>query len=193
MDLLKTILDLVVGLLTKKEIDLNTEVPIGNDSASQPQAQVHQDPPTVAIDWTNPDQKLSKYFTVKEMIYLPTWKRMANESDGLNEQIKENLLKLAQKMDTVREYFGKPINVHVTYRPLEYNKAIGGALHSAHTDGMAMDFDISGMTCDQVREELVSKGLLDQWAMRCEKRPGSNWVHLDYRSLLPGGNRYFLP
>jgi uncharacterized protein YcbK (DUF882 family) len=145
------------------------------------------------VDWTNPDCKVSKYFTVKEMIYLPTWKRMANETDGLNDQIKENLINLAMDMDIVRDYFDKPINVHVTYRPLEYNKAIGGALHSAHSEGEAMDFDIVGMTCDEVREELVSKNLLDKWGMRCEKAPGSNCVHLDYRQLAAGGNRYFIP
>ncbi len=189
MNLFNSLLGFVVGLLSKKEIGVEVSIPIGGE-VEKP---VVQETPTVAINWSDPSCKVSKYFTVHEMIYLPTWKRLANEADGLNEEVKENLIKLGQKMDTVREYFDKGINVHVTYRPLEYNKAIGGALHSAHSEGMAMDFDIMGMTCDEVREELVSKGLLDTWTMRCEKAPGTNWVHLDYKALLAGGNRYFIP
>jgi hypothetical protein len=184
MDFLKSLLDTIVGLISNKGVQV--EIPL----QSEPKEEASVPAP---IDWTNPGCKVSKYFTVHEMIYLPTWKRMANESDGLNEDIKESLIKLGQKMDTVREYFDKPINVHVTYRPLEYNKAIGGALHSAHSDGAAMDFDIMGMTCDEVRKELVDRNLLETWAMRCEKAPGTNWVHLDYRALKPGGNRYFIP
>lgn len=185
MDLLKSLLEMALSIFIKKEAEVT--IPL----STPPEAVKPTEEPS--IDWTNPDQKVSKYFTVREMIYLPTWKRMANESDGLNDQIKANLIGLAQKMDTVREYFNKPINVHVTYRPLEYNKAIGGALHSAHSDGQAMDFDIMGMTCDDVRFQLVNEKLLDKWEMRCEKAPGSNWVHLDYRELKPGGNRYFIP
>lgn len=191
MDLLKSLLELLIDIVTKSSTkSVQLEIPIGKTEDSP---EVVQIPTASSIDWTDPGVHVSKHFTVREMLYLPTWKRLANESDGLNDEIKANLVELGKKMDTVREYFDKGINVHVTYRPLEYNKAIGGALHSAHSDGQAMDFDVMGMTCDQVREELVSKGLLDQWALRCEKTPGSNWVHLDYRQLAPGGNRYFLP
>jgi len=186
MDLWKSLLELVLGLITKKE--LGVSIPIG-----EPKEQPAEDAKPVVIDWTDGAQMVSKYFTVHNMIYLPTWKRLANEADGLNEEIKENLIKLGQKMDTVREYFSKPINVHVTYRPLEYNKAIGGALHSAHSDGMAMDWDLMGMTCDEVREKLVTDKCLDTWAMRCEDAPKTNWVHLDYRELKPGGHRFFIP
>ena len=190
-------IEVLVGFFSKGDkLELNVEVPIPAPAAPVVEAPAPIEKPSAGsatIDWTDPTCKVSKYFTVREMLYLPTWKRLANESDGLNEDIKQNLIHLGQKMDTVREYFDKPINVHVTYRPEEYNKEIGGALHSAHSDGQAMDFDIVGMTCDEVRNELVGKNLLDQWAMRCEKAPGTNWVHLDYRALKPGGNRYFIP
>lgn len=144
------------------------------------------------INWADPACKVSKYFNVKELLYLPTWKRMANEADGLNETIKENLVDLAKSMDTVRDHFGKPIRIHVTYRPLEYNKAIGGALHSAHSDGQAMDFDIVGLTCDDVRKAINDANLLETWQMRMENIDG-NWVHLDRRQPTAGGQRFFKP
>ena len=194
--LAKSLFQLIFNKETEKNgkmdpVEVSVETEIG-----KPEVAVKANSPTPpgdAVDWINESQKVSKYFTVKDLVYLPTWKRLANASDGLDLDIQTNLIKLAQKMDTVREYFGKPVITHVSYRPTEYNKAIGGALHSQHSLGAAMDFHIEGLTCDEVREELVNKGLLETWGMRCEKAPGTNWVHLDFKELAPGGNRYFIP
>ena len=77
------------------------------------------------IIWTDETVHITPHFTVRDALYLPTWKRLANQSDGLNDQIKENIIQLFNKMETVREYFGNiPINVHVTYRPPAYNKLL---------------------------------------------------------------------
>jgi hypothetical protein len=184
MGIFSNLLEMILSFFMKKDVPEVKELP---------KMEENQVPQEAVVDWSNPACKVSKYFTVNEMLYLPTWKRLANEGDGLDDEIKANLIGLAQKMDTVREYFDKPINVHVTYRPTEYNKAIGGALRSAHSEGKACDFHVMGMTCDEIRDEIVAKGLLDLWEMRCEKKPGSNWVHLDYRELKTGGNRYFIP
>lgn len=141
----------------------------------------------------NLSDHITQHFTWKEALWLPSWNRAATEEDGLNDEIKNNLKKLFEAMEKVREYFTKPVNVHVTYRPVEYNKAIGGALHSAHSEGLACDFDIIGMSCDDVRKEIVDKNLLETWNMRCEDKPGSNWVHLDLRTPPSGGHRFFKP
>lgn len=155
-----------------------------------------QQPTQQGIDWSNPSHKVSKYFTVKEMLYLPSWSRMANESDGLDDQIKNNLIDLANAMDVVREFFGKPINVHVTYRPTAYNKAIGGALRSAHSEGKACDFDVAGLSCDEARKQINDAGMLEKWQMRMEDisaLTSRGWVHLDRRQPPAGGHRYFKP
>src|ERR1035437_10749265 len=120
------------------------------------------------IDWNDPKCALGTHFTVKDAIYLPTWARLANESDGLDDTIKANLLELFGQMNIVRNQFNKPIRVHVSYRPALYNVAIGGAQHSAHSEGLACDFDVIGMDCDSVRKYIVDNGLLDTWDMRCE-------------------------
>lgn len=146
---------------------------------------------TVMTDWTNPKEKVSKYFTVKECLWLPQWNRLANESDGLNEEIKANLIKLCMKMDLIREFVGEPINVHVTYRPEAYNALIHGAKGSVHIQGMAMDFDVQGLDCDAARAKLMSK--LDELELRMEDLPGSSWVHLDVSPLKLGGHRFFKP
>jgi len=142
------------------------------------------------IDWANPKHKISKYFTLKEALYLPTWNRMATEEDGLNEPVKINLLRLFNKMDEVREFLGKPIYVHVAYRPAEYNALVGGAPMSAHVSGKAADWDCRE-DCDLTREKLLPE--LYRLDMRMENKPKSNWVHLDTAHVRPGANRFFYP
>jgi uncharacterized protein YcbK (DUF882 family) len=140
------------------------------------------------IDWTNPLIKVSQHFSVQEALWLPSWNRMANEDDGLNDAVKANLITLMNAMDQVRDFLDKPIKVHVAYRPSAYNKQIGGATHSAHVLGLAMDFD-AGEDCDDTRAALLP--MLETWGMRMEKKDGSNWIHLDL--MPPNPNRYFIP
>jgi len=115
---------------------------------------------------------------------------MANESDGLNDEVKANLIKLCQQMDLVRIFLGQPITVHVTYRPEEYNKLIGGASNSAHKYGMAMDWSVDNANCAGIRDRIRPQ--LEMWNLRMEKGTPT-WIHLDTREVPPGGNREFNP
>lgn len=183
-DVLSQVIDIILSFFDKKPAPI--AAPASVNKMEPPVAEV-------GLDWSKPESKISEHFTVKDAIYLPTWKRLANQEDGLDSTIKVDLQRLFAQMDVVRSHFGKPIRVHVTYRPSEYNKAIGGAQHSAHSEGLACDWDIPGINCDEVRKEIVDKGLLDTWNMRMEDLPGSSWVHLDLREVPIGGHRYFLP
>ena len=130
------------------------------------------------------------HFSWKEALWLPKWNRASNESDGLTEEIKQSLVNTFQWMEKVREFLG-PVTVHVALRPEEYNKLVGGASKSMHRIGRAVDFHISGMTCDTAREKLKEK--LEEWKLRMEDNgQGSSWVHLDDREPGPAG-RFFKP
>ncbi len=135
---------------------------------------------------------ISKWFSWKEALWLPQWDREANESDGLNDEIRNNLIKLFIKMDTLRQFFGKPINVHVSYRPEEYNKLVKGALNSSHKFGMAVDFHVKDIQCDIARQMILDNKLLESLSLRMEDLSGSNWIHIDIREPGPSG-RYFRP
>ncbi len=140
------------------------------------------------------DKQISRYFTWKEALYLPKWSRFANESDGLNLKIESHLVDLFTRMDKVREYFQLPINVHCAYRPAAYNKEIGGAPHSAHIDGMAVDFDIKGLACKEAISLIMRDEMLDEWMMRMEDNgEDPPWIHLDLRSPTTEYDRYFKP
>lgn len=134
---------------------------------------------------------ISKYFTYKDALYLPSWSRPAIESDGLSEEILNNLVALFAKMDIIRDHFGMPIIVHCSYRPPAYNKQIGGAANSPHMQGKAVDWHLSGSTCDAVRKNILDNNLLETLDMRMENLPGSGWVHTDISSVI--ANRFFKP
>lgn len=136
---------------------------------------------------------ITPHFTWEEATYLPKWDRLADESDGLNPIVEANLRSLFAQMETVREFFGKPIVVHVAYRPQKYNALVGGAKDSAHMAGLAVDFHVMGLNCDQARDMILKNHKLDEWGMRMENNPGSDWIHLDLKPVPEGGHRFFKP
>lgn len=144
------------------------------------------------INWLDIKSKINPYFTVKEAIWLPSWSRIANEGDGLNDEVKANLETLFNKLQVIREFINKPFNVHVTYRPTEYNALIGGAKNSTHVYGMACDFSVNNLDCDSLRQLIIDNKFLETLFLRMEDLPKSNWVHLDIREPGPAG-RFFKP
>lgn len=193
---------------------------------AQPETPTPVKPPTeipkketkVEINWSDPKAKVSKYFTVKEVLFLPSWGCYHTPS----EEEKANVLKMAEVMDKVREFVGKPIGVHCWMRPnkanctvdpakvqwssntttrkmqeaalavLDYNAFIGStAKRSPHISGKAVDWDCNE-NCDDTRTKLMSK--LDEFNMCMEDVPGGNWIHLDiYEPAIHGGKRFFKP
>ena len=139
-------------------------------------------------------QAISRYFTYREALLLPRWMRLATESDGLTDQILLNLQKIFATMDDVRDYFKAPIYVHCAYRPPAYNKLIGGAEHSAHIDGLAVDFEVHGMPCSEAISLILRDEMLEEWGMRMEDNGDDpSWIHLDLRAPKTPYDRYFKP
>lgn len=144
------------------------------------------------IDWSNPNTRVSEYFTVRECLWLPSWHRLANEFELIDE-MKLNLIELCKGLDKVRDFFKAPIITHCMLRPFPYNILVGGAPNSAHLMGQACDFHIQGLEgpvhCDNVRSVLVPS--LESLHMRMEDRPGSDWIHVDIAPVTH--SRYFKP
>lgn len=150
------------------------------------------------MDWSNPKEKISQYFTVREALLLPSWDviHVPNEAE------KAEILATAKKMDLVREFLGVPVVVHCWLRPLcasvpkskwdrkNYNAFVGGAPGSAHAEGKAVDFHPQRMTCGEARQLLVPK--LSEFGLRMENKEG-NWVHIDTRTPPPNKPRFFRP
>jgi len=149
----------------------------------------------MTIDWTDPKAMVSKHFSVHECTWLPSWGIHHIPSDDE----KANLIRQAQKMDQIRDFVGKPVNIHCWIRPgsvncpgsqyhgQDYNAHVGGASHSAHKLGLATDWDC-GEDCDTTRQTLLPE--LDNLDIRMENHQGP-WVHNDV--MPPNPNRYFIP
>lgn len=136
------------------------------------------------IDWTDPKASVSPHFSVHEVLWLPTWGRLATEADGLTTEVKEQLVNLCFIMEKVRNLLNCPINVHCTYRPPEYSKLVGGSEHDVHTLGMAIDFDCHpAMNSDDVKAKLLPE--IERMGLRMENN-GKNalWIHLDTHAVV---------
>ncbi len=150
------------------------------------------------IDWKDPKAKISKFFTVREALWLPSWEILHVPS----EEEKKQILLVAEKMDLIREELSNPIIVHCWIRPKcanapgskwdrrNYNAFVGGSPGSAHIEGKAVDFHVARMTCGEVRQILQSR--LNDLKIRMENIEG-NWVHVDIRDPLPRRSRFFKP
>lgn len=183
MELLKGILNILAALFAK------------SSKASAPnntQLTAKKQPENTQLDWTDLDAKISKYFTVKEAIWLRSW----NELGEPKEITKQNILDLAVKMDKLREAFNKPLRVTSWYRPLSYNAHIGGSKASKHISGKAVDIhDTNGELAVWCVSNL---GILKEIGLYIEDPrytiiPNKGkWVH--FQSVPPkSGSRIFIP
>ena len=138
------------------------------------------------------EAQASKYFKWKELLYLSHWDRYASASDGLNDEIIENLVTIATRVDAVRDFLMVPLYVTSGYRPPAYSKLVGGFETDVHTMGLAIDCTPQGIGCEDARMMIESK--LDQFQIRMENNgPNGNWLHFDAYGPLPGHKRFFLP
>ena len=147
-------------------------------------------PEAVPMPIAKPADKITPHFTWKDALWLPSDNRMADISDGLDVTIMEQLKKTFQVMEKIRTVLGdRAITVHCALRPAAYNQKIGGAKNSAHLYGMAVDFHVSDLSCDEVRAKLLV--VLDTYKLRMENLFGSTWVHIDTKPTT--GPRFFKP
>jgi uncharacterized protein YcbK (DUF882 family) len=103
----------------------------------------------------------------------------------------KNLIKIAQKMDYLRNRIGKPIRITSGLRPFKYNELIGGSKASAHCEGKACDFQpVIPSSIDEVR--LITERALDHLGLRMEHHDATpTWIHVDTKP--PKNSRVFRP
>lgn len=200
MKLLNLLLQLISSFFLSKKV--KKSISQAQNDQTRP---FHEDElaetPSPQVDWSNPYAKISDFFTVKDALYLPSWKIMHAPSD----YEKINILKLAKKLDLLCSKFGKMV-VHCWIRPTKvnapdsdyhsknYNAFVGSSPSSGHVDGRAIDFHFSGQegieNCDKMRKKLLP--WLEPMDLRLEDIQG-NWLHLDFKPVGKSGNRFFKP
>lgn len=124
--------------------------------------------------------KLSEHFTLEEFVYSDTAKRK-----GINNTppvaVQSNLTRLAVALEAVRKAVGASITISSGYRCPDLNKAVGGAVNSAHLTGLAADITAKGLTPRQLAEAIIKAGVkFDQLIYE------GTWIHF---GLAPGVGR----
>lgn len=119
--------------------------------------------------------KKIKYFKLSEFINSVTAKRQQIDNIPSFEVV-DNLNRLADYLDGIREKYGKPIFISSGYRCPLLNQAVGGVANSQHLKGLAADLICADM------EKLLSiiretKGF-DQLITEHTKGSKSYWIHV---------------
>ena len=77
------------------------------------------------------------------------------DGSDVPEELMENVQLLAENLQILRDFFGKPIRVISGYRTPTYNRKIKGARRSQHMVAKAADIKIRGMLPAEVACEIV--------------------------------------
>lgn len=117
--------------------------------------------------------KLSEHFTLKELTFSHNAVRWKLDNTPPLEAI-ENLKRLCLTLEEVRSLLGSAINISSGYRSKLVNQAAGSSDGSQHRKGCAADFNVHGMTPDQVCRAIIASGIeFDQIIKEWD-----SWTHI---------------
>ena len=119
--------------------------------------------------------KKIKYFSLSEFLNSATAKRLGIDNTPSFEVV-DNLNKLADYLDIIREKVGKPILISSGFRCPVLNKAVGGVANSQHLKGLAADLICADM--ESLEKVLRETGGFDQLIKEHRKGSTSFWFHI---------------
>lgn len=90
----------------------------------------------------NPSTQLTKNFSLEEF--------KCKDGSAVPAHLYANVNRLAFNLQVLRDHVKKPILILSGYRTVEYNRQVGGAVHSQHLLAKAADIHIEGLTPYQV-------------------------------------------
>ena len=131
--------------------------------------------------------KLSKNFSLEEMLSSDTARRCGIDNKPQSEEVVENLRALClEVLQPLRDHLGKPVVVSSGYRCKDLNKKVGGVENSQHLKGEAADIKVRD------REELIDvmRYIMDETdfdQLIREKSGSTEWVHVSHKRN--GNNR----
>jgi hypothetical protein len=123
-----------------------------------------------------------KYFKIQELVDPDTLTRYGEDYCWKTFFDKRLLIQI----DLLREYFGKPITINnwneggeFKYRGFRQSNCTVGATNSQHRFGRAVDFDVQGLTADEVRKEICKFKYLPSFKFISRMEDLVTWVHID--------------
>lgn len=119
--------------------------------------------------------KKIKHFRLSEFINSVTAKRQGIDNTPSFEVV-DNLNRLADYLDSIREKYGKPIFISSGYRCPLLNQAVGGASNSQHLKGLAADLICADM--EKLLSIIRETGGFDQLITEHNKGSKNYWIHV---------------
>ena len=123
---------------------------------------------------------LTENFTINEF--------ECHDGTGVPWNLVENVQKLANNLQVLRDTIDKPIYVVSGYSNPTYNNRIGVAKRSYHMKAMAADIRVNGMTPKAIKatiEILITEGKMEQGGVglytSSRKNSSTGFVHYDIR------------
>ena len=126
--------------------------------------------------------KLSDHFTLEEFTKSQTAIRRGINNQPTSTQT-DRLKLLCQKvLEPVRVHHRKPVRISSGFRSESLNWAIGGSQTSQHSKGEAADFEIKGVSNQEVAEWIRDNLEFDQLILEGAKPddPNAGWIHVSY-------------
>lgn len=118
--------------------------------------------------------KDTKYFKVSEILRSNTAKKHNIDNTPTDETIIDNLNYTLNRLNEIREQYGKPIYINSGYRCDELNVLVGGVKDSKHRLGLAVDLRWDTDLIDFLVENCSFDKLIR------EKAGKSKWIHLQF-------------
>lgn len=132
--------------------------------------------------------RLSPHFTLEEATKSQTAMRLGIPNEPNSDQLLAMQLVATRILEPVRAHFGVPFSPSSWFRGHELNRAIGGSPLSQHCFGLAVDFEVPGVSNRALAEWIFANLTYDQLILECHDldRPSSGWVHCSCKAT---GNR----
>lgn len=131
--------------------------------------------------------KITENFTYEEFWNNSGVAKRLQINNEPNAEVKENIVRLANTLQIVRDTYKKPIIINSGYRCSKLNKAVGGASNSDHLFGAAADIrSVSDKPSDNKELFEIIVKLVNDGKIKCrqiiweygKKSSGPNWIHI---------------
>ena len=126
--------------------------------------------------------KLSENFSLVELTKSQTAERKGIDNTPSTEHQENLKLLCTHILQPVRDRFERVVSVSSGYRSPELCIAIGSKTTSQHAKGQAADFEIFGMSNQELANYIKENLDYDQLILEYWKKedPNSGWVHCSY-------------
>lgn len=118
--------------------------------------------------------KLTENFSKKEFD--------SKDGSAMPPLVLENIKKVAQNLQVLRDYLGASIKINSGYRSPSHNAKVGGVKNSQHVLGIAADISVVGKTPKQVADAIIK---LQKEGKMAKGGVGlyNTFVHFDVRGV----------